>query len=152
MAVIGIDDYDVTGLAALHSAVRTHLHPVGDDDEALQGRVPVVVVGADPVDVLASLEAARFTPVLVVELSVHVAARGGVHGSRRKGGKDLACRREWRLPTRRAGVIWASYVCSGRSCRLAFQLRRHPRDHAGRRYLSGRKSSPLSQDVVVEIQ
>ena len=25
-------------------------------------------------------------------------------------------------PTRRAGVIWASYVRSGRSCRLAFQL------------------------------
>ena len=56
------------------------------------------------------------------------------------------------VPTRRAGVIWTSYVLSGRSCRLAFQLRRHPRDRAGRRHLSGQKSSPLSQDVVVEIQ
>jgi len=32
-------------------------------------------------------------------------------------------------------VIWASYVLSGWSCRLAFQLRRHPRDRAGRRRL-----------------
>jgi len=52
------------------------------------------VVGADPVGVLASLEAARFALVLVVELSAHVAARGGVHGGHRKGGEDLMCRRE----------------------------------------------------------
>ena len=42
--------------------------------------------------------AARFAPVLVVELSAHVAARGGVHEARRKGGEDLMCRREWRRP------------------------------------------------------
>lgn len=58
--VIRVDDHDVAGLAALHPAVRAHLHLAGDDDEDFQGRVPVVVVGADPVDVLASLEAARF--------------------------------------------------------------------------------------------
>ena len=54
--------------------------------------------------------------------------------------------------TRRAVVIWTSYVVSGRSHWLAFQLRRHPRDRAGRCRLSGQKPSPLSQDVVVEIQ
>lgn len=37
-------------------------------------------------------------PVLVVELSVHVAARGGVHGGHRKGDEDLMRRREWRRP------------------------------------------------------
>lgn len=95
--------YDVAGLTALHSAVCAHLHPTGDDDEDFQGRVPVVVVGADPVGVLASLEAARFAPVLVVELSVHVAARGGVHGGRCKGGEDLTCRREWRRPNTPGG-------------------------------------------------
>ena len=56
------------------------------------------VVGADPVGVLASLEAARLAPVLVVELSVHVAACGGVHGGHRKGDEDLMRRREWRRP------------------------------------------------------
>ena len=39
-----------------------------------------------------------------------VIARGG-----ERCAPDLA-------PTRRAEVIWASYVRSGRSCRLAFQL------------------------------
>ena len=87
--VIGVDDHDVAGLAALHPAVRAQFHPAGDDDEDLQGRVPVVVVGADPVNVLAGPETARLAPVLVVELSVHVAARGGVHNSHRKGGVDL---------------------------------------------------------------
>ena len=69
-----------------------------------------------------------------------VIARGG-----ERCAPDLA-------PTRRAGVIWTSYMLSGRSCRLTFQLRRHPRDRAGKHHLSGQKSSPLSQDVVVEIQ
>ena len=55
-------------------------------------------------------------------------------------------------PTRRAGVIWTSHVLSRRSCRLAFRLRRHPQDRARKYYLSGRKSSPLSQHVVVQIQ
>ena len=91
------------------------------------------------------------------------ASSSGMTGGRRQRCRGtwivrraIACRDEGRapdlVPTRRAGVIWTSYVLSGRSCRLAFQLRRHPRDRAGRRHLSGQKSSPLSQDVVVEIQ
>jgi len=43
-------------------------------------------------------ETARLAPVLVVELSVRVVARGGVHNSHRKGGVDLTCRRGWCRP------------------------------------------------------
>lgn len=79
VAVIGFDDRDVTGLAVLQPAVCVHLHPAGDDDENLQGWVQGVVEGADPVGVSGSLEVVRFALVLVAELSVQVAARGGVN-------------------------------------------------------------------------
>ena len=63
---------DVVGLA----------QGAGDDDEQLQGRVPVVVVGADRVDVLAGAQAAGGRLVDAVELV-------------RAGLRRLPCRPRW---------------------------------------------------------
>ena len=63
---------------------------------------------------------------------------GDASSSGMTGGRRQRCRGTWivrraiarrdegrapdLVPTRRAGVIWTSYVLSGRSCWLAFQL------------------------------
>ena len=102
VAVVGVDDDDVARLELVDAPRRAQLQGAGDDDEQFQGRVPVVVVGADRVDVLAGAQAAGGRLVDPVEL-----VRAGL-------------RRLLGRPCRPSRPCWPPRLCRLPRLRIAF--------------------------------